>query len=461
MSQLTKLLSSSSSTTLIAVIKVLELYFISTSLSDEELGIYALLNLQLLVSILLSEMGIQNAVYSLGNYTKEITRSLYWYNFVKSIVFWLLGFVIISILPIPEGYNQHFYLLNHLMLINGVGKVFRSFLILENKINTVSITELTSTLTGVLFTILFITNLGLIAIVYGFIIKHTLDNFIYLIARVSSFKLIGPIRFRSIIRTVKIGFFDMSSQIVNLLSKELDTLLVTFFIGLETVGVMNIAKQLLLKPIRIISPVFNNLYYSLFSKSAKDDKRFKAFLISQLQMNSFIITVGYSIILILSDLIINFFFKNTTYTNIQSLFMLFVLLGIYRGYWSVLGSFILSKGLTKRAFSFNICYLIFNTILSYLILLAFDELVYIGSTILSLLLFQFISHKVFYKNFVKILSYYALTVLNSWPLLIILIMKVSQITLFYFLIFSISAITIYIYFYYRSLINAFRTYKEG
>lgn len=461
MSQLTKLVSSSSSTILIAIVKILELSFISNSLNDEVKGIYALLNLQLLISVLLSEMGIQNAVYSIGGYTIEIKRSLYWYNFLKSIIFWTSGFLILSFLPIPQEYEQHFYLLNNLILINGIGKIFRSFLILENDINTVSITELISTLIGVLFTILFIQHLGVSAFVYGLLLKHGLDNFTYLLIQFRSIQLIGPIAWKNIRETVKIGVFDMSSQIINLISKELDTLLITTFLGLETIGVMNIGKQLILKPIRIVSPVFNNLYYSLFAKTANDSAKYKAYLGSQLKMNSFIITVGYSIILILLDLITHFFFSNTTYKNIQPLLILFILLGVYRGYWSVLGSFILSKGLTKRALLFNAFYLLLNIVSSYVILLIFNELVYIGLNILSLFVFQFISYKIFYSNYIQLKKYYRLTVFNSWPLLIMLIMKVYIISKTYFLFFSIITILIYTYFNYKSVINAFKTYQKG
>lgn len=461
MSQLGKLLSSSGSTALIAIIKVIELSFISNNLTDELKGIYALLNLQLLMSVLLSEMGIQNAIYSISRYTNEVTRSLYWYNFFKSIVFWALGFLALTLLPIPKEYSQIFYLLNYLILINGVGKIFRSFLLLENNINIVSITELTSTVIGVSFTILFIRQLSVKAVVYGLLIKHSIDNSSYFISRFNSIRLIGPIGWRKISKTVKIGFFDMSSQVVNLISKELDTLLVTSFLGLETVGVMNIGKQLILKPIRIISPVFNNLFYSLFAKASEKDVQFNAFLSSQLKMNSFVITIGYSIILMFLDLIIDIFFSNTTYTNIQSLLMLFILLGVYRGYWSVLGSFILSKGLTKKAFSFNIFYLTVNVTLSYLVLSIFNELIYIGATILSLLAFQYIAHLKFYIKHIGRKKYYQLTVINSWPLLIIFLLKVFQTPLVYFLLFSAVIISIYTYLNFKSLINAFKTYQKG
>ncbi|MDA0326605.1 MAG: oligosaccharide flippase family protein [Bacteroidetes bacterium] len=461
MSQLSKLISSSGSTALIAIIKVIELSFISNNLTDELKGIYALLNLQLLMSVLLSEMGIQNAVYSIGTYTNEMTRSLYWYNFFKSLVFWGLGFLILTLLPIPEEYNQLFYLLNYLILINGVGKIFRSFFLLENNINIVSITELISNAIGVSFTILFIRQLGVIAFVYGLLIKHSIDNSIFFISRFSSIKLIGSIEWRKISKTVKIGFFDMSSQVVNLISKELDTLLVTSFLGLETVGVMNIGKQLILKPIRIISPVFNNLFYSLFAKASKNDRELNTLLSSQLKMNSFITTIGYSLILMLLNLIIDIFFSNTTYTNIQPLLMLFILLGVYRGYWSVLGSFILSKGLTKKAFLFNILYLTVNITLSYLILSIFNELIYIGATILSLLAFQYIAHIKFYIKHIGRKKYYQLTVINSWPLLIILVLKVFQTPLVYFLLFSVVIISIYTYLNFKSLINAYKTYQKG
>ena len=424
MNRLAQISYNSISVLFIAVLKISELYVLSSTLSPLDRGLFSLLTFYLLFSVLLSEMGIQNSIYSQSNIPVIKLRTLFWFNFVKSLVFYILLTLLVFYLCFYYE-NENFYsfaIIGLVVLFNAFGKFYRSVLITKGFLKQLSAVELISTFFEFSIVFIFISKLGVQSFVYGILIKFLIDNIFYFFKLKGDLSLFGPISYSKIHEIIIIGVYDLFSQLVNFFTKEIDTLIITSFYGLEILGIFNVSKQLTLKPIRLISPILNNAFFPIFNKTKNNYIKFKKSLKIQLSINSFIITMIFLFIMALKEFLVSKFFPEQSSLNINFIFIFFILFSVLKGYWAPLGSLILTLGKTKQAFQFNVFVFVFSVIVSLAFAYYFSVQWFAMSLLITTFLSFTLSYFIFYSKFILIDVYFKLTVLNAWPLFLIVVL---------------------------------------
>lgn len=462
MSKIKNLSFNASSIIIIAFIKIIELYILSSNLTPTERGLFSLLTFYVLLSILLSEMGIQNSVYSQSNINDLQLRTLFWFNLLKSIFFYLVItfflFLYFWFSGIEEFYT--FAIVGVIILLNGLGKFYRSVLISKGQIQQLSIIELISTLLEFIVIYFTISNLGIKSFVFGITLKFLIDNIFYFFKLKGDLSLFGPVSFKEIYKFITVGIYDLFSQLVNFFTKEIDTLIITSFYGLEILGVFNVSKQLTLKPIRLISPILNNAFFPIFDKTKNNYIKFKNSLKIQLSINSFIITMIFLFVIALKEFLVSKFFPEQSSLNINFIFIFFIFFSVVKGYWAPLGSLILTLGKTKQAFQFNVFVFVFSVIVSLAFAYYFSAQWFAMSLLITTFLSFTLSYFIFYSKFILIDVYFKLTVLNAWPLFLIVILDTYDLNFSSKVISMIIICLLFILTRFKMLKNAFLCIKN-
>jgi O-antigen/teichoic acid export membrane protein len=65
---------------------------------------------------------------------------------------------------------------------------------------------------------------------------------------------------------IKIGGFQVGTQVLDYVSNKLDIFLIGRFFGMELLGVYNLAKELIMKPIQVVNPIITNVATPSFAK---------------------------------------------------------------------------------------------------------------------------------------------------------------------------------------------------
>jgi O-antigen/teichoic acid export membrane protein len=447
---------------IIAFLKILELYTLSSNLTPTERGLFSLLTFYVLLSILLSEMGIQNSVYSQSNINDLQLRTLFWFNLLKSIFFYLVItfflFLFCWFSGIEEFYT--FAIAGVIVLLNGLGKFYRSVLISKGQIQQLSIIELISTLLEFIVIYFTISNLGIKSFVFGITLKFLIDNFFFFLKLNKTIQIFGPVSFKEIYKFIAVGIYDLLSQFVNFFSKEIDTILVTSFYGLEVLGVFNVSKQLTLKPIRLIGPIINNAFFPIFDKTKNNPFNFKESLNIQLSLNSTIISLIFLFIMAVKGLLISKFFPEKNNLNINFIFICFLLFSLIKGYWSPLGSLILTLGDTKKAFKFNVFVFVFSFLISIGFAYSFSVKWFAMSLFITVLISFVFSYFIFYSKYFTIQSYFKLTILNAWPLLIVVVLDKYDLNFGSIIMYSVFICMLYFLTQFNTIKNAFSYFKN-
>ena len=165
-------------------------------------------------------------------------------------------------------------------------------------------------------------------------------------------------------------------------------------------------------------------------------------------------------IMALKEFLVSKFFPEQSSLNINFIFIFFLLFSLIKGYWGPLGSLILTLGKTKQAFQFNVFVFIFSVIVSLAFAYYFSAKWFAMSLLITTFLSFSLSYFIFYSKFILIDVYLKLTVLNAWPLFLIVILDAYDLNFSSNVIFMIIIFLLFILTRFKMLKNALLYFKN-
>ena len=89
---------------------------------------------------------------------------------------------------------------------------------------------------------------------------------VFLIAGLKKYKILFYCKLKDVLDLLKIGGYQVATQVLDYFSAKIDILLIGRFFGLEILGIYNLAKELVLKIISAINPIISNVATPAFAK---------------------------------------------------------------------------------------------------------------------------------------------------------------------------------------------------
>lgn len=341
----------------VSILQILQIVILTRVLDPADFGLMAIVLFVANLSTIFVDFGISNAIIHRRNVSKDALSSLYIANV-------LIGLLIFGALFFSSGLIARVYkemdlkaLLQYIsitFLILPFGQQFQVLLQKALQFKKISVRDIVSRSISFGFTVTFaFQGMGVFSLVYGYII-HTLISTILII--ISGSKYHCPhFHFKSsdIRPFLSFGFFQMGEKIVNYLNKEIDTLLIGKFLGMEILGIYNIAKEFLSKPSRLINPIITKVAFPVMSIIQQDTGRVTQLYLKALKYLSFLNCLVFFFFCLFANEIVNFFFgpdwaAAVPIVRILSIYMLLRSIG------NPVGSLQLALGRADLGFYFNL-----------------------------------------------------------------------------------------------------------
>ena len=354
------------STAIRSVVTLLRIAILTRFITKEEFGIVAIASLFIDFTQIFLDLGVSSGILHKQDITAKEYSSLFWLNIICGII---LNAIILAITPAVANFYHEPRLLSILgwlsitIFISSLGSQHRT--VQQKKLNFryISIVEIVAALSSLaLAVVMAVKGYGITSLVVSTIFHVAVTNILFL--------LIGLIRDRNIslhfnlketFPFLKIGVFSVGTRILDYFSSEMDTIIISAFLGKETLGLYSLCKKLAKSLLGVINPIITKTLTPLMALIQKEKDKVRGVYYTIVE------TVG------LTNFPIYFCLAGGSVCVLKILYgnqyidgcWLFSMLSIYYGYISTgnpVGSLQVALGRTDSGFYWTICRIVVNSL---------------------------------------------------------------------------------------------------
>jgi O-antigen/teichoic acid export membrane protein len=304
-----------------------------------------------------SDFGISSAVMHHQVISRNDLSSLFWVNFLGSIITALLIIVISN--TISYYYDspvlQSLLILSSLILIiNSLGQQLRVLAEKNLDFNFISKIEVISSISGFIATIfLAIINFGVYSIILGGIISaSTLTSLLWLFSP-REFRPTLFISIKSVAPYIKWGSYVILNNLTNLLNYQADIFIGGKFLNADLLGKYSLAKELTIGVSRLINPIVMRIGMPAMSKVQDDIDKLKLIYLKALKMTASINFPIHLGMCFFSKNIIEIFF-GSQWITVTPILQLLSIWGLLRSTSNPVGCLLIAKGRVDLSFKWNL-----------------------------------------------------------------------------------------------------------
>ena len=253
-----------------AGIQVLKLFILARLLEKTDFGLIAIAMMVIGFTEIFSNLGLSIGLIHKQDITQKQYSSVYWVNLIASVllygVLWAITPLLVRFYTEPE-LASIIPQLGLLLIINAFGKIFYTFKTKELEFKFISIVNIVCVVAGAILTVLLaLWGFGVYCLVYGMLFQALAMQLTYAISGFGKYKILFYCKLKDIADYLKIGGFQVGTQVLDYAAAKLDIFLIGRFFGMELLGIYNLAKELILRIIHIINPIITNVATPAFAK---------------------------------------------------------------------------------------------------------------------------------------------------------------------------------------------------
>tara|TARA_B100000809_G_C15140664_1_gene533154 strand:- start:9055 stop:10344 length:1290 start_codon:yes stop_codon:yes gene_type:complete len=341
----------------VAMASLIRISILTRFLETEDFGLMAIVVFVLGMLNLFTDMGLTSAIFHKQNISRKEYASLYWINLFFGVSLYGLIFLLSPL--IASFYNEP--RLTELILIMAVTIVFaglgNQYKTIEQKnlnFKIIAIIELiSSSLALLLAIVLAVKGYGIYALVFSALLQYSLPNLVFFIRGMIIRPVLFYFNWTLAFPFLKIGVFEVGSQVVNYFNRDLDILIIGKLFSAEILGGYSLAKQLVYRPAQIINPIITKIANPLLAKFQDNIDELKVNYLKLIKIISSLNFIVYLLIIIFAPLVISILYGEG-YSNIVGVVRILCVYMYIRSLGNPIGSLVIATGRTDRAFYWNL-----------------------------------------------------------------------------------------------------------
>ncbi len=384
------------STVVVALLELLRLYILIRLLSTEDFGLFAMATIILFYADALKDLGFSGAIIHKDLNTRADLSSIFWITCLSNV---LLAIICYVLAPLISGFFNSpalielIRMVSLILVIGGFGAVFQSLLIKEMAFGKLSIASIIAGIVYFSSSIFFAySGYGVLSLVYGLICKVLCETIFYVAFGLSYFVPQLSFSGKNLKYYLHFGGYQLGERILNVIRKELDTLLIGKFLGAEILGIYAVMKNLIIRPYTLINPLVTNVSMSYMSKVKDNISELKKIYLKQLNALTSINAFIYLFLAFFSFEVVRWYYGEQW----EPYHMIFTILAVAIFLMSIanpVGTLIISSGRADKGFYWNVAALFVYGIALY-IGVQYD-LFYLALSILLVQIILFIPNYVY------------------------------------------------------------------
>ena len=333
--------------------QLLQLFVLARLLTKYDFGLIAIAYVVVGFTQIFADMGITNAVIQKKDVTHSQLHTVFFVNIFIGLVLCLL---LCFIAPFVSNFYEQseltsvIYWLSLIFIIQPFGQIYNALLRKELQFDAIAKRDIIVKITGFLICVgLALSGFGVYSFVGAQLFIGFLSVILLLILGRRLYRPQWHIARKDFIPFFNFGIYQVCDQWVAYIRTQLDVLIIGKIMGIELVGLYNMAKRIVDIPVNIISPIVTQVSFPVMAKIQDESDRLKnIFLKSINYITSFTFPLYVFIALVASAIL-----KITMgeqWLPAAPLIQILCIYGIIRSMGNPIGSLLFAKGLVRRAF---------------------------------------------------------------------------------------------------------------
>ena len=293
--------------------QVLRLSILSRFLEKSDFGIVAILTLTLGMVQVFSDLGFSSAIMSQKDLEKQDFVSLFWLQFIiynvtmiclslSSSLFasYYSNAAIASILPI---------VLFELFFIS-IGRLYETVLQKEMRFKTIAIRNMLAAVISIPFAlILALQSFGVYSMILSTLAHAAIINIWNFMAGQSTYKMqLQRIDYKKTKGLMKVGGFQMGTQIIDYLSSKLDIIVIGIYFDVSELGLYNLSKEVVVKFSFVTNAIVNKVLLPVLTSLQNDIARLREMFCKFVRETSLLNALLTSFMFVFADVIVYYFY---------------------------------------------------------------------------------------------------------------------------------------------------------
>ena len=346
------------STCFAALLQVLQLAVLARKLETHELGLLAIINAILAVATVLQDMGMSSYIVHRQEINRREQSTIYWVNVSLSLC---TGLIMLAI-AYPVAWFYHLPELVGLIMLTSLNFLvlghlsqYQAHYVKTKRMVTLAKIEMATKLFAFICTVLmlYFTSLTVAAAILGLFINAFTRILCMIYFGEKAWRPTWEFEWKTFVAAVRYGIYQLGSQTINQLRTQADALIVGKVMGAEMLGIYSLAKELILQPLKLVSPVINRLALPRFAEKQHDPEQLKKLFLKGTFVIMLFSSAMYLAIGIMSPVIVRVLY-GPAHEQVYHLIPLMLLFGMLRPMGGLTGAISQANGRTNVEFYWNI-----------------------------------------------------------------------------------------------------------
>lgn len=268
------------STIVRSAVRIFQVAILTRILPKEAFGTIAIAGVFIGFTDIFMDLGISSAILHKQEISKNEYSSLFWLNVFSGLGIMLIlwgASPLIAYSYKDDSLSPIIQLLSINVLFSSFGRQHRTVLQKHQHFKVMAYIEMAVTLLTltVAVTTAYI-GLGVYSLVASSLCSAFVMNSSFLVYGLSNGgKVLWHFRLKDTYCFLKIGVFQIGSSVLDFFSRELDTLIVSYTMGRETLGVYSLCKHIILTLYHTVNPILMRVLTPIFATMQNDRKMLK------------------------------------------------------------------------------------------------------------------------------------------------------------------------------------------
>lgn len=360
---------SSVSTVYVAVVKVLQVAILTRYIEKEDFGLMGLAVLVNTFCMIFVDMGLTAAAMHQSNLTSKKFSSFYWFNIFFGFLFTCCASLVSPLIASFYHRSDLTAIISFTCLLIFVNSTFSLQRTLQQKkmnFRFLSIVDILSASLTFCSNIFFAMNgYGVYSLVWSSLLGAVFLSVSYLgldICKEHNIKIY--FKFDDVKAAMKIGSFQVGSSILEFLSREMDSLIISSSYSMELFGVYTLCKQIVIRVYSTVNPVITNVATPVFAKIQENKSKVNDIYIKIMQVVGFINFPIYAMMACCSTSLMTLLYGDS-YTEYSYVLFFLSLYYAFQSIGNPVGSLLIGLGRTDVGFYWTIFRVCFVSIYFY------------------------------------------------------------------------------------------------
>lgn len=338
--------------------QLLQLVILAWYLSPEDFGLMAIALVAIGFSQIFLDLGISNAIIHQQDITKKELDTLYILNIGSGITIFCVLFVLA---PFLAAFYEEPELISVIrwvsfsFIIQPFGQQFLVLLKKELQFNEIAKRDILSKAVSLIVAVAFAVNEGgVYSLVFGNLSAAVASTALLLFVGLKYHRPSLFFKFCLVKESVKFGLFQMGENFINYFNTQFDSILIGKLLGIEALGIYEVAKNLAMRPAMIINPIIVQVTFPLLAKMQHDTASVKRTYLKTIKYLASINFPVYTFIFAFAEPLVLLLFGDKWIAAVPILRIL-SLYGMFRSTGNPVGALLLARGRADLGFYWNFC----------------------------------------------------------------------------------------------------------